>query len=88
MFGRYSAVMFTGAFDDTKATAEYWPLRPENELLPAAPLRFRVRASNGAGAGAWSEAITVSTDVAGFCGNAPDVLTFRDARDTLQVRYR
>ena len=68
-----------------QTTVEAWPLRPEQDLLPASPLRFRVRATNVAGDSEWSGVMQASTDLAGFCGNAADVLTFRDSHSTLQA---
>jgi hypothetical protein len=55
--------------DSRELVVTGWPSRPSDDaLLPAVPLRMRVRGRNGAGEGEWSEVLETQTDVAGFCG--------------------
>ena len=56
-------------------TVGAWPSRPADALLPAVPLRMRVRGRNAAGDGEWSEVLESRTDVAGFCGVRPQGAT-------------
>jgi hypothetical protein len=54
--------------DPRELAVTAWPSRPADALLPAVPLRLRVRGRNDAGEGEWSEVLETQTDVAGFCG--------------------